>query len=171
MVLSISVSSSSILRRSKRRQPAELHVQDSVGLQLRESKATHQVGARRIDAFRPADGLDDLVHVVQGDLQPFQDVRPGLGFLEIELGAAADDGASEIDEVLDDRPEAQHAGLPVHQGKHVDKECGLHGGMFVERVEHLARLRIPPELEDDAHALAVRLVPQVADALDLLLPY
>ena len=60
------------------------------------------------------------------------------------------------------------ARLPVHQRQHVDEEGGLHGGVFVEVVEHLARLRFALQLDDDAHALAVGLVAQVADAVDLL---
>ena len=42
----------------------------------------------------------------------------------------------------------------------------LHARVLVERVEHLARLAGAAQLDDDAHAVAVGLVAQVADAVD-----
>ena len=47
-------------------QPAELHVQDGLGLHLGQLELVHQVGAGGLHVRRVADGGDDLVQVVQG---------------------------------------------------------------------------------------------------------
>ena len=54
------------------------------------------------------------------------------------------------------------------QRQHVGAELGLHLGEPVEVVQHHLGRRIPLQFDHDAHAVAVALVPQIADALDLL---
>ena len=57
----------------------------------------------------------------------------------------------------------------LDQRQHVDAEGRLQRGVLEEVVEHLHRLRVALQLDDDAHAGAVRLVAQVADAVELAL--
>ena len=56
-----------------------------------------------LDVGRLADGADDRVEVVEGDLEPLEDVRPVARLLQVELGAPADDLAAPVDVVLEDR--------------------------------------------------------------------
>ena len=51
---------------------------------------------------------------------------------------------------------------------HVDAEGLLQRRVLEEVVEHLHRLRVALELDDGPHAGAVRLVAQVADAVELV---
>ena len=85
------------------------------------------------------------------------------------LGAPADHFHAVLDEVLDDVDQAQLARLPVDDRKHDHAEAGLKLGVLVEVVEHHLGLLAALELENDAHAVAVALVADVADALDALL--
>ena len=91
-----------------------------------------------------------------------------LAFVQVELGAAADDLAPEGDVVLQHPLQAEGPRLTVHQRQHVHRERRLHRRVAVELVQDLLRLTGPAQLDDDAHAVAVRLVAQVADAVDPL---
>ncbi|MNZ23668.1 hypothetical protein D3C78_407870 [compost metagenome] len=73
------------------------------------------------------------------------------------------------DEHLEHVLEVQGARLAVDQRHHVDAEHALHLGLRVEVVEHHLRHLAATQLDDHAHAVLVRLVAQLADALELLL--
>ena len=72
------------------------------------------------------------------------------------------------DEVLDQLLEVELAGTSVHQGDVVDREARLERGHLEQGVEHHARGSALLEADDDAHAVAVALVVDVGDAVDLL---
>ena len=142
-------------------QPLKLHIQDGLRLNLREAEGRHQPFAgfgRRLG--RP-DQRDHRIEVIERDLQPFQDVIAGFGFPEFEFGSPADDLAAELNEALNELQEVQHLRPPADDGEHDDAETRLQRGVFVEVVEndvgHFAAL----QLDDDAHAFAVRLVAEV----------
>ena len=149
-------------------QAGKAHVQDGLGLDLGQPEAGHEVVAGRLDVGRLADGLDDLVEVVERDLEAFEDVGPGAGLLQVELGAAADDLAPVVDVVLQDGLERQRLGLAVDQGEHVQVERDLHRRVLEQVVQDAVRVGVALDLDVDAHAVAVGLVAQVGDALDLL---
>ena len=109
-------------------QAAQLHVQDGLGLQFAQLEALHQAFFGRLGIRGFADGLDDRVQVVQGDDQAFQDVGPGAGFLQFELGAAGDDCLAVFDEDLQDALERQQARFAVHQRQHLHAEGGSAAG-------------------------------------------
>src|SRR5690606_28336174 len=60
------------------RQAAQLHVQDGDGLLVRQAGPLHQALLRLRVGLGRADGRDDLVDVVQGNAEPFQNVGPLL---------------------------------------------------------------------------------------------
>ena len=117
---------------------------------------------------RLADGLDDRVEVIEGDLEALEDVRPGARLAEVELGPAADDLAAVVDVVLEDAAQRQRLGLAVDEGQHVHVERELHRRVLEQVVQHLVRVGVALDLDVDAHPVAVGLVAQVGDALDLL---
>ena len=149
-------------------QAGEPHVEDRLGLELGQVEARHEVRAGELDVGRFADRLDDRVEVVEGDLEAFEDVRPGAGLAEVELGPPADDLAPMVDVVLEHRLERQRLGLAVDQGEHVHVERELHRGVLEQVVQHLVRVGVALDLDVDAHPVAIRLVAEVADALDPL---
>jgi hypothetical protein len=59
-------------------QPLELHVEDRLGLHLAEGEGRHQAVARLGHRLRRADEGDHRVEVIEGDLQPLEDMGTRL---------------------------------------------------------------------------------------------
>ena len=90
------------------------------------------------------------------------------GFVQFKAGAAHDDFVAVPDEVFDELLEVELAGTAVDQGDVVDREARLERGHLEQGVEHYVRRGALLEADDDAHAVAVALVVDVGDAVDLL---
>ena len=123
---------------------------------------------RGLGVGRFADRLDDRVEVVERDLEALEDVGPGARLAEVELGAAPDDLAPVLDVVLEHRLERQRLGLAVDEREHVHVERRLQRGVLEQVVQHLVRVGVALDLDVHAHAVAIGLVAQVGDAVDLL---
>ena len=152
-------------------QAAQLHVQDRLRLDLGELEALHQAGAGGLGVRRVANGVDHLVQVVERNLQALEDVGAGAGLVQLELGAAGEDLVAVVDVVLQQALDVENTRLAVHQRQQVDAEGALHGRELEQVVEHLPGVHIAPQLDDDAHALAVGFVAQVGDAFDTLVAH
>ena len=87
---------------------------------------------------------------------------------EVEVGPAPDDLAAVVDVVLEHRLQRQRLRLAVDQGEHVQVERGLQRRVLEQVVQHLVRVRVALDLDVDPHPVAIGLVAQVADALELL---
>ena len=146
----------------------EPQVEDGLGLRPRELEGVDERVARRLAVGGVADDADDLVEVVEGDEQALEDVGPRLGLVELELGPPDDDLFLEGDVRLEHLRQGERARHAADQGDVDDPEGRLHLGVLVELVEHDHRDGLALELDDQAHARAVRLVAQVADLGDLL---
>src|ERR1051325_10967543 len=153
------------LRDLERREPREPHVQDFSRLLLRKLEPLAQ---RRIRRRRVLGLLDDLVDVVDGDLQAFEDVLAILRALELEFGAAGDDGVTVLDEVLQQLEQRQLARRAVHQREHDRAERLLHLRVLVELVQHDHGDGVALQLDDEANSFYIRFVADVADAYELL---
>ena len=71
----------------------------------RQAELRHQAVARLGRTLRRADQRDHRIDVIERDLQAFEDVAPGLGLAQLELGAPPHDLAPELDEVVDELDE------------------------------------------------------------------
>src|SRR5207247_1570721 len=78
-----------------------------------------------------------------------------------------DDGMAMLDEVLEDLLQVHFLRRPVDQGEHDRAEGRLHLRMLVELVQHDGRHGIALQVDDDAHPLAVRIILDVRDPVDL----
>ncbi len=150
-------------------EPLELHVQDRLRLDDREPELGDEPGAGLDRAARRSDERDHGIEVVERDPQPFEDVRARLGLSKLELDAAPHDFAAELDEVLDDVEERQHARPARHDGQQRDAVARLQLRALVEIVQHDVRQLAALELDDDSHAFAAGFVAQIRNALDVLL--
>ena len=114
--------------------------------------------------------MDDLVNVVLGNQQTLQKMGPLLGLLQVVSGAADDDLLLEGQVLVDDVPQGENfrLGLVLDQGQHIDGKGALQLGLGKQAVEHHLGIGVPLQLDDDAHTVAVRLVLNVADALQAL---
>ncbi len=150
-------------------QPLQLHVENRLRLELAERELRHQAVARFRNGLRSADQLDDRVEVVERDLQPFEDVIARLGLAQLELRAADDDLAAEVDEALDELGEVQHLRAAADDGQHDDAEALLQLRVLVEVVQDHFRHFAALQLDDDAHAFAIGFVAKIRNAFDGLL--
>src|SRR5262249_46711114 len=149
-------------------EPLQLHIEDRLRLDLRQAERRHQAAARFERIPRSADELDHLVEVIERDLEALEDVRARFGLAQLELGAAPDDLAPELDEVLDDVEEAEHTRPAGDDRQQRDAVAHLQLRVLVEIVQDDVGQLAALELDDDPHALAARLVADVGDAFDLL---
>ena len=159
--------SCSILPRSSPVSRCEPHLENRVRLDLRELERAHEPGARGVDVLGCADQRDHLIEVVERDLESFEDVGALLRLGEIVLGAPADDFAARDDVLIDQAAQREHLRAVVHEPEHDRAERRLERRVHEQLVQHDLRVRVLLELDDDAHAVAVGLVAQVADADDL----
>jgi hypothetical protein len=145
------------------RQP---HLEDGVRLDLAELELAHEALACDLHVLRAADQGDDGVEVVEGDLEALEDVGALLGLGEVELGAAPHDLLPVEYVLVHQLAQVHHLRPVLHQGQHDRAEGHLQRGVDEELVEHDLRVGVLLELDHDAHAVAVGLVAQVADARD-----
>src|SRR3954464_9458218 len=77
-----------------------------------------------------------------------------------------------VDVVVDQLAQTERTRHPVDERDHVHPERGLHRGFLVEVVENdLGRRPGALQLDHEPHAGAVRLIAQVRDPVQLLLPH
>ena len=150
-------------------QPAQLHVEDVVRLQLAELEGLGQAdpGSRRVVGL--ADDRDHVVDVEDRDQQALDQVQSilGLGPLEQRLAQGDLEAVFEVD--LQRLDQAERAGLAFDQCNRVDAEGVLQLGLAVELLEQ--GLGIDPVLDLDhepGRVLEIGEVLDVGDALQLL---
>ena len=73
-----------------------------------------------------------------------------------------------LQEVVQQLFEVEQHGTAIDQAHVVDAERGLQLGHLVEFVEQHVRIEVLLDIDDDAHTMAVALVVDVGDALNLL---
>ena len=143
----------------------EPHVTNRLGLHVVQLEPLHQPVLRVVVAG--TDNPDDLVNVVLGNEQTFDQMRPLLGFPAVKDGPAGDDLLLEGDVFVQNLPQGQGLGLflVVHQRQHYHRKRGLHLGLGKQTVQHHLGVCVFLQLNDDAHPLlAVGLVPQAGNA-------
>ena len=114
--------------------------------------------AARFDRIlRAADERDDRVEMIERDPQAFEDVRARFGLAQLELDPPADDLAPELDEVLDDLEQAEHARPAADDRQQRDAVAHLQLRVLVEVVQDDVGQLAALELDDDPHAVAARI--------------
>ena len=106
--------------------------------------------------------------MIQTDFKPLEDVRSFLGSRKVVTRPAQNDLVAVLDVELHHLLEVQDPWNPVDQGEHDDAERILHRRMLVQVVQHHFCNGVALELDDEAHAIAVRLVADIGDTLNLL---
>src|SRR2546430_6075436 len=149
-------------------EPGEPHVENFGRLLLRQLEALAQCRIGRGHVLRLANDLHHLVDVVDGDLQTFENVLAVLRPPQLELGAPRDDRVAVLDEVLEQLFQGHLLRRAVDQGQHDRAEGGLHLGVLVQLVQDHRGDRVTLQIVDDPHPLAVGVVLDVRDALELL---
>ena len=146
----------------------EAHIHDGLALQLVEGKASFQ-GSLGIDgSLAFFDDIDHLVDVVACNDETFQDVGPFLCLAQVVLRAPDGYVVPVLNKVADEIPEGEKLWASLDQGNAVDAEARLERCHLEELVQHDACIGIALQIYYNAHAFAVALVVDVADAFYLL---
>ena len=153
------------------RQALQAQVQDGLSLFLRELEARNESSARDVSRAALADRRDDRIEVVERDRQALQDVGARLSLLEIVARAPRDDIFLIRNVVVQHFLEVEDLRLAVDERQHDDAEAVLQLRVLVELVEDDIRIRVAAQVDDDAHAAAVRLIIERRDALNLLVAH
>ena len=148
-------------------QASQRHVQDVVGLDLRQLELLHQGCPRSVRVRRGTDHLDHFVQVIEGDQEPQDDVVALLGPAQVIAGSPGHDVHLVVDVVPDHLGQVQRAWHAVHQRQHDDAEGILELGLLIELVQHHLRVRASLAVDDQPHPVAVGFVFEVGDVLHL----
>ena len=149
-------------------QGAETHVHDRLGLNVGQSETRHKFLLRDGNCLASADNTDHLVDIVQGDQQSLQDMSPFFRFVQVIFCSSGNDIFLVLQVIVQHLLKVQHMGFVVYQSKHDDAESIFQLRVLEQAVQHHLGIGILPELDHDAHAFSVGLVPEVCDAVDAL---
>ncbi len=133
--------------------------------------ARHQGFARFSGRWRGADKADHFIDIGDRNGKTHQHVSAIARLAEQVLGAAADNLLAEGREGLDHVLQVELLGAPAIDRQHVGAKRGLQVGVAPQLVQHHFGHRIALQLDDDPHALAVALVPDVGDAFHPLVAH
>ena len=116
-----------------------------------------------------ADQLDHRVQILDRFLESEQDMLALARLAQQKVGAAPHHFDAVIDEPLQNVHQAEFARLPVHDGQHDHAEVHLQLRVLVEIVQNHFGLLAALQLEHDPHPVAVALIANFGNPLDLLL--
>ncbi len=121
----------------------EAHFENRFTLFFGEFEFGHQLFEGFFFGFGFANRGDDVVDVVEGDFEAFEDVSAGQSDFEVVFGAASDDDFAVFNEVFKDLFEVEELRLDfVHERNHVHVESGLELSEFEKLVEDLFRIGV-----------------------------
>ncbi len=107
--------------------------------------------------------------MVNGNTQALQNVGAGLGPGQIVPRAADDHLAAMIYKAGESRAQIEQHGAVVHHSQHIDAKAGFQRRVLVQGIDDNVRYSAALEVNNHADALAVRFVPQVGNAVYLVI--
>ena len=136
-------------------------------LNLVDAEADHQVGHHLRLLLGLADDLNGLVNVQQNALEALQKVQLFLLFVQHEVHSSPHAFRAPGQPLLQQRLHPQHPGHSGDEDVKVAAHRVLQGGQAEELLHELVRVYAPLQVNGQLQAREVRLVPHVADLLDL----
>ena len=149
-------------------QAGQTHIQNGLRLLVGKLKAGNQLGLGGGHILAVADDVHNLVDAVHSLEQAFQNVCARQALVQVVLGAAGDNVLLVLDIPVQHIAQGKDLGLTMHQRQHDHAEGILQLGVLVQVVEHHLGLHIALKIDDHAHAVAVRFVADIADAVQAL---
>ncbi len=146
----------------------QAHVEHGLRLRVRQLELAHEADLGLGPVLGRADEGDDRVEVVERDEVALEDMGALARFPQLEVGPAPHDHYAVVEVVAQHLLEGEDARRVLDDDHVVHGERRLQLRELVELVEDELRDGAALHLEHDAHAVAVRLVTDVADVLDLL---
>ena len=149
-------------------QALEAHIEDGLSLFTAQFELFYKSGSGDVGVGRSADQCDHGIEVVERNQQAFENMGPCFCPAQLELGTTGNYFALVLDVVPDHVAQAEGLRHTFDQRDHVHAERGLELGLLEQVVENDVRDRATLQLDYDAHAGPVGLVPQVGDAFQFL---
>ena len=146
---------------------AELDLRHVFRLLLVDAEADHQVGDDLGLLLRLPDDGDGLVDVQQDALQTQQQMQLLLLAGEDEVHPPPHTLRAPCDPLLQQGLDSQHTGHPGDEDVEVAAEGVLQRCQLIQLLHQLLRVHPPLEVDGELQAAEVRLVPHIADLLDL----
>ena len=146
----------------------QTHVQNGLRLNVVQFEAIHQTLLGIV--VSRADDVNDLVDVVLGNEQTFQQMCPLLRLFQVIPGAPGEDFFLMLQVLVDDLPQGENFRLllVIHQRQHDNAEAGLQSRLLEQIVQHDLRIGVLFQLDDHTHTVAVGLIPEVGNAVQAL---
>ena len=146
----------------------QAHIENGAGLNFAELEALDELATSHLRVARAANKLYNLVQMVEGNEQAFEYVGTLLGFSQLVPGAPNDDFGAVLHKVMNELLQVQRHRAALHQAHIINTKRTLQLRVLVKVVEHHAGHGVALEVVHNAHAVAVRLVAHVRNALDFL---
>ena len=143
------------------REAAQLHLEDCIGLDIREAMPLLKLKPGGCGVGSRTDQGDDGVELIQGQQQAEQDVITLLRFSQEVAGATLDRLDTEVEEHLEHLPQGEQDRFSIHQREHVGAEVALQRRQLEQVVQHHLRIGIAAELHHDAHAVTIAFIADV----------
>ena len=150
-------------------QSTQAHLHNCRSLQLRQTELLHQRLTTRLGILRCADRVDHFVDIVLSDQQTLHNVQTLRRLLQIELSAAYHNLMAVVDELSNQILQVEQHRATINQRDVVHRKRGLQLSILIERIEHHARHSVLLQDDHNANTVAVALVIDVCDTLQLLL--
>ncbi len=148
-------------------QTLQPHVQDRLGLHIGQFKTLDQTGFGLTGRRRFTDQGHHIIQVIQGNLEPFEDVGPGFGLVEIKAGAPQHDLFTVADKMLQYLFQREQFRAVIDNRQENDTETVLHLGVFVELIDDNFGHVVPFDADGYPHTVTIRLIPDKTDPVDL----
>ena len=144
-------------------QSAQLHFQNGLCLNFRQTKAFHQTFLCIIVAG--TDDTDDFVNIGNGNPQPFQNMGAFFRLIQIEFCPAGHHFFLMFQVFRQHLLEIQHRRLAVYQSNHDGAEAFLKLGIFIKLIQDNVRVYVFFQFDDNLNIIAGGSVVQIADAI------
>src|SRR5690606_20530843 len=111
-------------------EPLEFHIQYGLSLKLRKRKPLHEPVFRLEGILGGANERDDVIQVLDGDLQAFQDMCAGFRLAQLEDRPSNHHVPAVLNEGPEHVTQIEYLGLTVMNGKKADPVTFLKLGEF-----------------------------------------
>ena len=150
-------------------QCAKTHIHNCLRLHIVQTEAFCQTVFRFLYRRRGADDTYHLINMINGNQKTLDNVITLLCLVQIILCSSGDHVLLMLQVVGQHVLKTKDLRLSVDQRQHNDTEGILHLRMLEQLIQNNIRIDIMPKLNDNPHSVAVRLIPKIRNAFDLLI--
>ena len=152
-------------------QRTQTHIHDSLSLNICQSEAFYQCFLSSCHISAASDDIDDLINVIKGDQQTFQDMSPLLSLVQIIFCPSGNNILLMKEVIPQHILQIQHPRLIIDQCQHNNTKGILQLRVLVQLIQYYVGVHITPKLNADTHSFTVGFVSEIRDSVNLLILY